>query len=56
MNKEESLRAQAAHNIPCFIHECPLHDPRMSTTRNMSALVDGTILLWRHSYRHLRKP
>lgn len=25
MNKEESLRAQAAHNIPCFIHECPLH-------------------------------
>ena len=26
MNKEESLRAQAAHNIPCFIHECPLHE------------------------------
>ena len=26
MNKEESLRAQAAHNIPCLIHECPLHE------------------------------
>ncbi len=26
MNKEESLRAQAAYNIPCFIHECPLHE------------------------------
>ena len=26
MNKEESLRAQAAHNIPGFIHECPLHE------------------------------
>ena len=25
MNKEECLRAQAAHNLPCFIHECPLH-------------------------------
>ena len=26
MNKEESLRAQAPHNIPCFMHECPLHE------------------------------
>jgi hypothetical protein len=26
MNKEERLRAQAAHNIPCFIQECPLHE------------------------------
>lgn len=26
MNKEESLRAQAVHNIPCLIHECPLHE------------------------------
>ena len=26
MNKEESLRVHAAHNIPCFMHGCPLHE------------------------------
>ena len=26
MNKEESLRAHAPHEIPCFMHECPLHE------------------------------
>ena len=26
MNKEESLRAHAPHDIPCFMHECPLHE------------------------------
>lgn len=25
MNKEESLRAHATQNLPCFIHACPLH-------------------------------
>lgn len=25
MNKEENLRAHATSNLPCFIHECPLH-------------------------------
>ena len=26
MNKEESLRKQAPHYIPCFMHKCPLHE------------------------------
>ena len=26
INKEECLRAHASQNLPCFMHECPLHE------------------------------